>query len=143
MLEALKQWFRSKMTRTEKQETRCACCGECCESFGGHLNASRTDLERWRGQGRDDLLDRVNRLGWIWVDPRTKQPEKRCPFIERTGPDKACCGIYETRPAICRDYPTLAHGRRCLRGGFLKIWIAVFGGAVTAWDQAASMLFTI
>lgn len=120
MIEALKRWLRSRTTRREKQETRCACCGSCCEAFGGHLNASRTDMERWRKQGRKDLLDRVNRLGWIWVDPQTKQPEQTCPFIERTGPDTACCSIYETRPAICRDYPTLAHGRRCLRGGFLK-----------------------
>lgn len=119
MLETLKRWFRSKKTRAEKQQTRCLCCGECCKSFGGHLNASRLDLERWRSQGRTDLLDRVNRLGWIWVDPLTKQPEEPCPFLERTGPDTACCSIYETRPAICRDYPTLAHGRRCLRGGFL------------------------
>ena len=119
MIEVMKQWLQSAVTGRKKQETRCLCCGDCCRAFGGHLNASRTDLERWRSQGRTDLLDRVNRLGWIWVDPETKQLQD-CPFLERTGPKTVCCGIYETRPAICRDYPTLAHGRRCLHGVFLK-----------------------
>ena len=44
---------------------RCLCCGRCCESFGGHLNASRPDLARWRRLGRTDLLRRVSAVGWI------------------------------------------------------------------------------
>jgi len=143
MIEALKLWLQSMTTGRKRQETGCACCGECCAAFGGHLNASGTDLKRWRSQGSTDLLERVNRLGWIWVDPRTKQPEQSCPFIERTGPDTACCSIYETRPDICRDYPTLAHGRRCLRGVFLKIWIAVCCGAVREFETVASALSSL
>lgn len=70
--------------------------------------------------GREDLLVRVNRLGWIWTDPQTGKPEPRCPFLLRTGPDAAHCAIHEIKPDICRAYPTLAHGRRCLRGGYLQ-----------------------
>jgi len=120
VIESLKRWLLGATTGVQKEETRCLCCGDCCAEFGWHLNASRTDQERWRSEGRTDLLDRVNRLGWIWVDPQTKQSGQACPFLERTGPRNACCSIYETRPAICRDYPTLAHGRRCLHGVFLK-----------------------
>lgn len=98
---------------------RCRSCGRCCEAFGGHLQASRADLERWRRLGREDLLRRVSPIGWIWIDPATGALEPSCPFLERTGPTTARCAIHEIKPDICRDYPTLAHGRRCLSGVFL------------------------
>lgn len=119
MLETLKRLLNGS-TGPEKKETRCLCCVQCCEFFGGHLQASEHDLQRWHREGRDDLLMRVNRLGWIWVDPVTKQLLERCPHIKKTANDTFECAIYTTRPDICRDYPTLAHGKRCLHGGFLK-----------------------
>lgn len=119
MLASLRRRLRSTVSGAEQKETRCTCCGNCCTAFGGHLNASRGDLERWRREGREDLLSRVNRLGWIWMAPQTGQPEGTCPFLGRSGTE-AFCRIHDTKPAMCRDYPTLAHGHRCLRGGFLK-----------------------
>jgi uncharacterized protein len=137
MYELVKKWLENWCLQDEKQEATCLCCGECCESFGGHLNASRTDLERWRQTGREDLISRVNRLGWIWINPQTGEQEERCPFITRTGPETAICGIQDTKPDMCRDYPTLAHGRHCLRGWFLKIWIAAVVGAPCGFDNLA------
>jgi Fe-S-cluster containining protein len=83
------------------------------------LHATPRDLQRWREAGRLDLLDRVNRLGWIWVDPQTRQPLTTCPHIDRSDPEHVRCAIHEIKPDMCRDYPTLAHGKRCLRGVFL------------------------
>lgn len=120
MLKALKFWLYSDVLGRKSAENRCACCGRCCEAFGGHLHASKQDLERWQHEGREDLLRRVNRLGWIWVDPETKFREECCPFILKIDAERSVCSINETKPAICRAYPTLAHGRRCLRGVFLK-----------------------
>jgi Fe-S-cluster containining protein len=97
----------------------CLCCGDCCEQFGGHLHASKADLERWRRLGRTDLLRRVSGIGWIWLDPETGALEERCPFLERVGPDRRVCAIQDVKPDMCRDYPTLAHGRRCPRGVFV------------------------
>jgi Fe-S-cluster containining protein len=57
--------------------------------------------------------------GWIWLDPETGGLEERCPFLTATGPTTTLCAIHDVKPDICRDYPTLAHGRRCLRGVFL------------------------
>jgi len=94
----------------------CRDCGACCESFGGHLRASKTDLERWRAEGREDLLSRVNRLGWLWVDPVSARPLERCPHLERVDGETTRCRIHRTKPEMCRSYPTLAHGRRCVRG---------------------------
>lgn len=140
MIEALRHWLQRQTEGCGKQETRCLCCGECCESFGGHLNASSADLERWRSQGREDLLRRVNRLGWIWVDPETGRLEERCPFILRLDGDTAICGIQQTKPDICRDYPTLAHGRRCLHGRFLRCLVPLLGGVAGEVEAVAALL---
>lgn len=120
MLASFIHWLLTGNPRTEARERGCLCCGECCKSFGGHLHASEHDLERWQREGRADLLSRVNRLGWIWVDPETKQLEESCPFIVRVSDEKSICAIQDTKPDICRDYPTLAHGKRCLKGVFLE-----------------------
>jgi len=115
-MEALRRWLGRKWDETHPQGVECLGCGRCCDLFGGHLRASTVDLERWRRLERTDLLERVNRLGWIWVDPQTKKPEPACPFLNRTGEDEALCAIHDVKPEMCRAYPTLAHGRRCLRG---------------------------
>lgn len=120
-MDALKRWLQRLGFLQEKKETKCLGCGKCCESFGGHLRVSPADIERWQRLGRAGLLSRVNRLGWIWVDPQTQRLEERCPFLERTGPETAHCTIHSIKPDICRAYPTIAHGRRCLRGGFLSL----------------------
>lgn len=113
----LARWFKGWF---EKGETRCLGCGECCRQFSWHLRASERDLRRWREAGRDDLLARVNRLGWIWVDPDTKGRLPVCPFLVETAPDKAHCRIHEIKPDICRAYPTEESFRTCLRGTFLS-----------------------
>lgn len=110
------RWLCWKAAPRSGEGVKCLGCGRCCEAFGGRLQASRGDLERWRRLGRHDLLRRVNRLGWIWVDPESGRLEKRCPFLQRTSEETARCTIHAIKPDICRAYPTLAHGRQCLRG---------------------------
>lgn len=110
----------------------CRGCGRCCEAFGGHLQASKADLERWRKLGREDLLRRVSPIGWLWIDPATGEFEPSCPFLERTDPEHAFCAIHDIKPDVCRDYPTLAHGRRCLSGVFLSSAGAVLSSEVLA-----------
>ncbi len=94
----------------------CLGCGICCDLYGGHLLASQSDLERWERQGRTDLLAMVNHLGWIWVDPHTGERLELCPFLDRKSAETALCSIHDTKPDLCRSYPTLAHNRQCVRG---------------------------
>jgi len=54
------------------------------------------------------------------MNPETGKVEDRCPFLVRTGPETAACSIQDVKPDMCRDYPTLAHGKRCLSGVFLR-----------------------
>lgn len=129
-MSVLERWLHFAGAPQPHAAHGCLQCGRCCESFGGHLHASRADLERWRELGREDLLRRVTAIGWLWLDPETGEMEERCPFLERTGPDTARCAIHDVKPDICRDYPTLAHGRRCLRGVFLGVGAIVCAGEV-------------
>ncbi len=117
----MSSWLRENALPEAQPQRVCLCCGQCCESFGGHLQASQRDLERWRELGREDLLRRVSSIGWIWINPDTGTLEDRCPFLRRTGPETQACAIHDVKPDICRDYPTLAHGRQCLRGVFLGL----------------------
>lgn len=120
MLTMLAHWLNIDKSDRSKKESPCICCGNCCKSFGGHLNATKQDQDRWQREGRKDLLNRVNRLGWIWVDPVTKELEDLCPFILEVDDKTSICAINHTKPVMCQDYPTLAHGRRCLRGFILN-----------------------
>ncbi len=116
MVDRLLDWLNLGGNRQERRPKGCRACGQCCQLFGGHLHASASDLKRWREMGRDDLVQRVNRLGWIWVDPQTKARIEICPFLQPTGPQSSGCAIHDLKPDICKAYPTLAHGRRCVRG---------------------------
>lgn len=120
MLKALTAWLCTVSSPEKAHESRCRCCGCCCKAFGGHLQASKADLERWQQQQRHDLLSRVNRLNWIWINPDTGQPEETCPFITFVDDETSTCSINDTKPSICRDYPTLATGYQCMRGIVLK-----------------------
>lgn len=111
-------WLQ-KMFKKEV-EVACLACGDCCRKYSWHLRASERDIARWERLGRDDLLARVNRLGWIWVDPETQERLPICPYLVETGPDTAHCGIHEIKPDICRAYPTVAHNKSCLKGTFLN-----------------------
>ena len=93
----------------------CHGCGICCDLYGTTLSVNEEDQARWTREGRDDLLARVGEGGRLWREPDGTWAEA-CPYIVRTGGDTAHCGIHETKPAICRAYPTDLHGRRCMCG---------------------------
>lgn len=97
----------------------CRSCGHCCDLYGGYLHASDADLKRWRQLGRDDLLALVNEMGWIWIDPKKRRRGDPCPFLQRISPDEARCAIHAIKPDMCRDYPSLDHGRHCVRGIYI------------------------
>jgi len=69
-------------------------------------NADAEDLERWRREGREDIL-RVNRdacwVGDHFISVTTGMPIHDCPLLDyREG--SFACTIYETRPRVCRQF---------------------------------------
>ncbi len=87
----------------------CRRCGECCRKFGFGLTFTPEDLERWRREGREDILRHVRtgpeHEGWGegWVDPETGEFLQNCPFFVELG-NGGLCSIHETKPKICRDF---------------------------------------
>ncbi|MFT7558599.1 MAG: Fe-S-cluster containining protein [Flavobacteriales bacterium] len=97
----------------------CNQCGKCCIHYSdGGLSASSEEIESW-SLYRPDIMNYVYK-GEIWVDPETKRPLTRCPWLEllpKTNAnhtlDKYGCSIYHDRPDDCRQYPvTIADMRR-------------------------------
>lgn len=98
------------------RDAGCRACGVCCEVYAGHLRAAAEDLERWRAEGRTDLLSRVGDAGVIWCDPSTGAHLEACPHLVPAPDDGSRCAIHATKPALCRAYPTPAHANRCVLG---------------------------
>jgi len=84
----------------------CTQCGKCCIAYSdGGLSASSSEIDYWENH-KPNIFRYVHR-GNIWIDPDTKQPLKRCPFLEvlQGTPVKHGCKIYLDRPEDCRHYP--------------------------------------
>lgn len=78
----------------------CTQCGRCCKNadFMERIGISEPDLARWRREGRADIIAKVNIYsGWTEEGP--------CPFLVPASAGRFSCGIYETRPLTCREYP--------------------------------------
>lgn len=119
MVDAICRLWQKIQPNKQMGRRGCRSCGHCCELFGGYLHASSCDIERWRRLGRDDLLAMVNSTGWIWIHPDRSTRGERCPFLKRLDSDHAICAIHDIKPDICRDYPSLDHGRHCVRGFYI------------------------
>lgn len=83
----------------------CNQCGKCCIKYGdGGLSASDSEIEFWE-IFRPHIHSYVSD-GAIWIDPKTNQPLKRCPWlIKAPDQDKYFCEIYYDRPDDCKYYP--------------------------------------
>ncbi|MBN2282482.1 MAG: YkgJ family cysteine cluster protein [Deltaproteobacteria bacterium] len=91
----------------KSEKTSCRQCGACCLA---HLSAYITDAdrERWRREGRSDILHIIDRDRPVWagdrlISARSGLPLHGCPFLEWTGRWYSC-SIYETRPLTCRNF---------------------------------------
>ena len=102
----------------------CTQCGRCCTNphFMGTMEASASDIARWRKDDRQDILQYADVHDWkpgsageamgfafadLWMSPRTGNDMLRCPFVRKVrNQDRYTCTIYDTRPEVCREYPT-------------------------------------
>ena len=85
----------------------CKRCGVCCMvDFIAYV--TEKDIERWRREGRRDILEIIEHEHAFWagdhllsdVDGRYLN---RCPFLTWEGAFHSCA-IHETRPEVCRNY---------------------------------------
>jgi len=91
----------------------CTGCGKCCidTNYMRSLPATKSDIRRWRREGREDILEYVDFVGAgvyvLWVKEGVES--SRCPFVRKTrGKPTFHCTIHESRPEACRGYPLTA-----------------------------------
>ncbi|MFA5179768.1 MAG: YkgJ family cysteine cluster protein [Syntrophales bacterium] len=88
-------------------EEHCHCCGKCClADFIAYVRDE--DILRWKKEGRTDILSVIENEHAMWVgDHLISAVDGRylhgCPFLTWEK-DRSACSIYETRPAVCRNY---------------------------------------
>ena len=72
------------------------------------LSADVEDVGRWYLEERWDILQYLEPpLLDLWISPTTGDELPRCPFVrKRRGQDIYDCRFYETRPTVCRNYPS-------------------------------------
>lgn len=98
------------------------CTGDCCRSFplGHSPEEMAANYRAWRSKGKGPI---INDIFLIWpmirhlgfFDKNPTAPEKGSTSGEHYYScihlnDFGDCGIYEDRPAMCRDYP---YGIKC------------------------------
>ena len=82
------------------------------------------DVQRWKREGRKDILDALQEERVIKDSPETRAiigepPTGKCRFLNDNGNGGTTCAIYATRPKLCRDFKPgsakicpLYHGRQ-------------------------------
>lgn len=82
----------------------CTCCGACCASF--RVDFASAELASQGGMVPDGLAvsvtDHTSRMRG------TDHARPRCAALVGTVGTRAHCGIYEWRPAPCREFGMLA-----------------------------------
>ena len=83
----------------------CTQCAECCKNYP-FVELSEYEI---------DLLEQVTGLSFdLFTNPKRKVIEEyflqfkengHCVFLEKSN-DKYSCSVYESRPAICRKFPS-------------------------------------
>jgi Fe-S-cluster containining protein len=77
----------------------CLACGACCRE--NKVELDRTDIERFDAAGRSDLRKAPyarKKDGKVFL---LLTRERACLHLRSDN----CCGIYEMRPGMCRDFP--------------------------------------
>jgi len=89
----------------------CMRCGRCCKRTKWATNIDTKlvweDIERWRREGRTDILRYVyvfEGLGGDIFNIKTYRRFSKCPFMKKEGKVYSC-SIHETKPWGCRIFP--------------------------------------
>lgn len=98
--------MKKRLTAKRKSEL-CLICGKCCMSmtfFGGEVDEDSRDEIYWMELHglKIQYVQKRGRTEYYFTIP------KRCDALQEiktpSGATNYVCGVYETRPQMCRDY---------------------------------------
>ncbi len=98
------------------QDLECQQCGHCCIDLSDAFTttAYEEDIQLWREQGRQDILDWVAEIPVgddqyvydLWISPKTGNDAQRCPWLRKLpNQDKYICRIHDVKPTHRREFP--------------------------------------
>jgi Fe-S-cluster containining protein len=101
------------------------CGGRCCESF--HVSSSPEEIGAYYVESCARIIaGEARAIDWERVLVaemlvREDEPDEAfvrytCTHLQANG----LCGIYETRPLMCREFPGYGRGTRCNSCGFTQ-----------------------
>jgi len=88
-------------------EEPCHRCGKCClADFIAYVRDE--DILRWQREGRTDIMSVIENEHAMWAGDHLISADSGrylhgCPFL-MWEEDHSACSIYETRPAVCRNF---------------------------------------
>ena len=97
---------KTRLSAARKSEL-CLQCGKCCMAmtfYGGEVDDESRDEIHWMELHglKIDYVQEGDRLDYYFTIPQ------RCNALQEiqnpTGQTHYVCGVYETRPQMCRDY---------------------------------------
>lgn len=98
---------KSKRLSAQRKSELCLQCGKCCMSmtfFGGEVDDGARDEIYWmelHGLKIDYVGERGGTEYYFTIPQRCNQLQERKGV---SGSTEYVCGVYETRPRMCRDY---------------------------------------
>jgi uncharacterized cysteine cluster protein YcgN (CxxCxxCC family) len=97
----------NKRLSAKRKSELCLQCGKCCMSmtfYGGEVDDEARDEIRWMELHglKIDYVERKVNASHTLTEYYFSIP-KRCDALQEVD-GKFTCGVYETRPQMCRDY---------------------------------------
>ena len=115
--------MKKKLTAKRKSEL-CVLCGKCCMSmtfFGGEVDEDARDEIQWMELHgfKIDYVENGGQTEYYFSIPQ------RCNALQEVkSPDgitNFVCGVYETRPQMCRDYDGSVDGPLGVKDCFWRL----------------------
>lgn len=100
---------RKAMNDAKTDEFSCTCGGACCLCVIETLHMTEEDFERWREEGRTDILQELGGISLLVRQDggghgrQTVRKNLFCPFLRFEG-RQARCDIQDTKPEPCYIY---------------------------------------
>ena len=119
------------------------CVGHCCRRFAMEhsLDDLQADLARWQRDPATSVIKDVEKIAPMVIPIAQSRGGQEFVYTCRNLGASGDCGIYETRPQMCRDFPTAegCHFRGCKSSDSAYFGMPWWRRAATRWRWLKSL----